>query len=115
MPKAGEYNKRLRWLTPTITKDADVGQDVYTHENNGYLWCNVDEYNGRRTNEFNAVQTGADAIIRVRRYPDVTVHDLLLDEANDYFWHIEQKHIGDNEVILDCHRNDELESYTYAE
>lgn len=111
MQQAGAYNARLRLLAGTRTKDPTTGQDVLTHAPYGYLWCSVEETNGRRQSEFGATQTGADATIRVRNFPAVTVDDLL-EDGSGVVWHIDAIHNGDNELLLDCYRHDTLQDFT---
>ncbi len=111
MAGAGIYNTRLRRLVGTRTEDATTGQEVLTHAGTGYLWCSVEETNGRRQSEYGATQTGADATIRVRNYPTVTVDDLL-EDTDGNIWRIDAIHAGDNELVLEAFRHDTLVDYS---
>lgn len=112
MPMPHTYFTRLRWLIGAYTLDTDNGQQVLTHSDNGYLWANVEELGGRREEELGAVQTGVDATVRIRNYPTVRTIDLLEDEALGYVWRIQTIHNGDDEIICDCFRWDELVMHT---
>jgi len=105
---AGEYSSRLRWLLCSRTTDSTTGDEIEVHSPNGYLWCSVDESNGRSGTDEGAVQTGADAQIRIRNFPAVTTLDILLDEAAGYYWKIVSIHNGSNEMRCDAYRNDTL-------
>jgi head-tail adaptor len=108
MQPAGDYRHRLSHLIASRLRNDETGEDEETHTPSGYLWCNVNETNGRRGIELGATQTGADATIRIRNYPSVKATDLLRDEARSHTWRIDSIHRGEDELIATCYRLDSL-------
>jgi hypothetical protein len=111
--RAGDYTRKLRWLknvTPTSTTTGDRTPATYTAA--GYLWCNVVEETGQHDTEHGAVEAGAAGTIRVRNYPALSALDLLKDEQRNIVWHIDSIHRGDDEIILDAYRLDDMIDYT---
>jgi hypothetical protein len=115
MGGASDYSYRLKWYVGSRTTDTDSGEKKLQLSANGYLWCNVEETNGRRGDEAGE-RTGADATIRLRNYPAITVDDMLLDETFDQWWRIDTLYQGDNEMVLQAFRHDStLEDFTVVQ
>jgi SPP1 family predicted phage head-tail adaptor len=105
---AGEYQDRLKWLKRTTTKD-QYGQDVESFTNNGYLWAAIEVTTGRKSVDHGGEQTGAEATIRVRQYPTLSALDRLESEEWNELWIIDHMRRGDNELIVEAIRYDQLE------
>lgn len=103
--KAGIYTERLTRMVWTPDTDQENGQDVPNWVAGGTLWGSVEETNGRRDTAYSATQTGADAEIRLRNYPDIGAQDHLIDTYSAR-WVIDYVYEGDNEMILQVHRFD---------
>lgn len=108
MPRNTYYNTRLRWLQRSTETDNITGDGVDTFVPAGYLWASVDETNGRRQEDTGATHTGVDVEIRIRNYPAVEATDLLEDEFQGYVYHIDSIRNGEDELIVDAHRDDTL-------
>lgn len=94
----------------SLTRDTVSGEDVLTFTDSGYhLWCDTEETNSRLQTDYGAPQTGADATIRIRNYPDVSAQDRLIDDFFGFVWIIESISYGDNEIIATASRFDDLE------
>jgi head-tail adaptor len=111
---SGDYRFYLRWLALERSVDA-VGGTVRIHQPNGHLWASIDELTGRRQPIAGATQTGVDAEIRVRQFPDVRADDLLQDQGRELVYRVDSVRIGENELILDVFRLDSLADYTIEE
>jgi hypothetical protein len=113
MQRAADYTTKLVWYKITRVVNPDDGQPVNTYANVGTLRCSVDETSGRHQQEDGSPQTGAQADIRIRQYPDFGALDLLYDPAFAYVWRTDSVRVGDNELILDSFRldNDTLEQH----
>ena len=108
---AGRYNTRMRLHTRSLTKDANTGEEVESFTASAtYLWCNVDETNGRREVSYKVRLTGADATISVRQYPDLSALDRLEDVGTGQVWRLDWVRRGTNELVCDAFRWDELET-----
>lgn len=106
---AGNYDSRLERLTFTPAAASSTGQRVPNWvPSDTFLWCSVDETNGRRSQNYGATETGSDVEIKVRNFPTLKVNDVLEDIEGTKFV-IDQLRNGDNELICDCHRYDELD------
>lgn len=113
-----DYASYLRWLVPTITTNADTGQEKEVHDvhpEQPYLWASVEEQAGRRQTDVGAIQTGADAEIRIPGFPPITVKDLLQDEYTGYVWQIDSMYNDASELVIRAYRNDSLEDYEIVE
>ena len=108
MADAGQYPDRLQWLKRTTTKDPDTGEDQETFPLNGYLWCSIEPNVGRRQQDYGAEQTGVDGQIRIRNMPAVSALDRLYSAEWDETWILEDIVRGANELIVRCHRFDDL-------
>lgn len=115
MASSGEYGSRLRWLVCVRETDPDTGSVEESFVPSGWLWCSVEETSGRRQSEYNAPETGANADIRVRNFPALSALDILEDEDAGYYWKVDSIHNGDNELVCDCYRRDELVDFVIVE
>jgi head-tail adaptor len=108
MMAAGQYKDRLTWLKRTVAKNPNNGQDEETFTENGFLWGSVELTTGRKSIDYGAEQTGADATIRLRNYPTVSALDRLELKAEGELWVIDHVRRGDNELICEVMKYDEL-------
>jgi head-tail adaptor len=88
------------------TTNTSNGQDVESFPSGAAYWCRVDEFNGRKQREYGAQQSGADATIYVRNWPELSALDRLTDGVD--VWVIESIKRGFNELICTANRYDSL-------
>lgn len=105
---AGNYYDRLRLHVRSIDKNTANGQDEETFTPDAYLWGRVEVESGRKQADYGANQTGADATIYVRNLPTVSALDRIEAVEWEETWVIDRVRRGNNELILDCFRYDEL-------
>ncbi len=108
MQSAGDYSDHCQLLKRTLTKDPATGQDVEAFPANGYLWCAVEINSARRQESLGASQTGVAATIRIRNYVTVSALDRLYLAEWGETWILETIRRGDNELIAEAHRFDDL-------
>jgi head-tail adaptor len=106
MSDPGDYDTLFTWLKRTVTKDL-TGQDIETFPDNGSLWGSLKYRSGRRVNEFSSTQTGVMVSIRLNNDPPLSALDRL--GANGEVFILETIVPGDDELVIEGHRYDELD------
>ncbi len=102
----GNYPDRMTWLVRSTTTDTTNGQPVESFTPSGSLWCRVEETNGRRQRDYGVEQPGADAVIYVRNYPNLSALDRLQSLQWGDIFQIEHVHRGKNELVIQAFKID---------
>jgi len=106
MNTSGDYPNRLRRFARTVVKNAATGQDVEAFTGASYLWCRIETNNSKKQKDFGGEQTGTDQTIYVRNFPTLKATDRL--KLLDLTYIITSIQVGENELILDCTKFDDL-------
>lgn len=104
---AGDYGDRLKWYKQSIAKD-ELGQDVESFADNGLLWGNIEVTNGTKQTSYGAAETGWDAMVKIRNMPPLRTQDRLYSVEWQETYVIEHIARGNNELICQCVKYDEL-------
>jgi hypothetical protein len=106
MNRAGTYNVRFRHYSRTKTKNPDIGQEEETYTAGSYYWGSLDELDGSEVAEFDGLQSGATAEIRLRNLVAVRATDRLIDQEDSETWLVTGVRRGDNETIITAQKWD---------
>lgn len=106
---AGDYSDRIRRHVCTQTVNPANGQEEETFTPSNYLWARIEIDSSRKQQDYSSQQTGVDATIYIRNYPTLSPLDRLYSQEWDELWIIQSIKRGNNELICDCLRFDELE------
>jgi head-tail adaptor len=98
----------MRRQVRSVSKNPTTGQEVETFADGSLYWCRIEVESGRRQQDYGAQQTGTDATIYVRNMPELSALDRLYAVEWAETWIIDSIMRGDNEMICDCYRYDEL-------